>query len=120
MSGFVSHKQEVLEAKNQAIAAALTEMGVLAERFVKEKISEPKPHSDGTNRPSVVTGNLRNSIDFEVDQADETVYIGTNVEYAPYVELGTSRSPEYPFLKPAIAGHISDFQEIAENHLKGG
>lgn len=33
-----------------------------------------------------------------------SVYVGTNVEYAPYVELGTSRQEAQPFLKPAAAG----------------
>ena len=31
-----------------------------------------------------------------------TVAVGTNVEYAPYVEYGTSRSMAQPYLRPAI------------------
>ena len=39
----------------------------------------------------VKTGNLKNSIVYEVDRTDGkvTLNIGSNVEYAPYVELGT-------------------------------
>lgn len=33
----------------------------------------------------VDTGNLRNSISHAIDKGGDTVYIGTNVEYAPYV-----------------------------------
>ena len=117
---FVSHRVEVEQAKNQAIAEALMEIGLVGSRFVKEKISEPKPHKDGSARPSVVSGTLRRSIDWHVDPSSESVVIGTNVEYAKYVELGTSRSPDYPYLKPAIEDHLKDFREIAYKHLKGG
>lgn len=82
---FVSHKDEIIEAKNRAVESALNEIGLVAERFVKEKISEPKPHRSGGTRPSVVTGELRRSIDYNVDTADESVTIGTNISYAPFV-----------------------------------
>lgn len=82
---FVSHKDEIIEAKNRAVESALNEIGLVAERLVKAKISEPKPHKSGVTRPSVVTGELRRSIDYHVDTADESVTIGTNVEYAPFV-----------------------------------
>lgn len=82
---FTSHKSEVIDAKNRAIGAALFEIGLVAERFTKEKISEPKPHADGSVRPSVVTGDLRRSIDFDVNKNEEAVYVGSNIEYAPFV-----------------------------------
>lgn len=117
---FTSHKSEVIDAKNRAVEAALTEIGLTAERFAKEKISEPKAHADGSVRPSVVTGELRRSIDFEVKENEEAVYVGSNISYAVFVETGTSRSQAYPFLRPAVEEHLSDFKEIAEKHLKGG
>ena len=46
------------------------------------------------------------------------VFVGTNVEYAPYVEEGTSRTKAQPFLKPAIENHISEYEQIFETHLK--
>ena len=116
----VSHRQEVIDAKNEAIAAALTEIGMVAERFVKQEITRPKPHADGSSRPSVVTGELRRSIDFEVDAADESVSVGTNVEYGKFVEFGTSRSKDYPFLRPAVVDNMDKYQEIARKHLEGG
>ena len=49
----------------------------------------------------VKTGNLRRSIDYKV--TDDDCEIGTNVEYAPYIEYGTARSPTgQPFLRPAL------------------
>lgn len=35
------------------------------------------------------------------DEPNE-VWVGTPVEYAPYVEFGTVRSPAQPFLRPAL------------------
>lgn len=55
--------------------------------------------------PMVRTGRLRGSITWRpgVDALGPYVDIGTAVEYAPFVELGTSRAPAYPFLRPALA-----------------
>lgn len=54
---------------------------------------------------------------------DRKVYIGTNVEYAIYQELGFhDRGGGWhagrPFLRPAIEGHASEFQRIIESYLK--
>lgn len=52
----------------------------------------------------VDTGRLRSSITNELGQDSQGLVatIGTNVEYAPYVELGTSRMAAQPFLLPAL------------------
>jgi len=39
-------------------------------------------------------GNLRSSINYNVNKADLSVTIGTAVEYAPYVEFGTGEYAE--------------------------
>ena len=39
-------------------------------------------------------GNLRNSIGHSVDETELSVTIGTNVDYAPYVEFGTGEKAE--------------------------
>lgn len=64
----------------------------------------------------VDTGNLRNSITHTSD--DDTAYIGTNVEYAPYVEYGTSRTKAQPFLKPAANDHVSEYHDIFEYYYR--
>lgn len=53
----------------------------------------------------VDTGRLRNSITFGVDADSQGPYavIGTNVEYAPYVEFGTRYQRAQPFLRPAVS-----------------
>lgn len=51
----------------------------------------------------VLTSNLRRSIHTEVSSSGERAEarIGTNVEYGPHVEFGTSRQPAQPYLRPA-------------------
>ena len=54
----------------------------------------------------VDTGRLRSSIakpELGRDGRGLFARVGTDVEYAPYVELGTSRMSARPFLRPALA-----------------
>ena len=51
---------------------------------------------------------------------ENAVYIGTNVEYSSYVELGTINMDAQPFLKPAVADHANEYRKIIENELKNG
>ena len=66
----------------------------------------------------VDTGRLRNSITHE-QEGKYTELIGTNVEYAPYVEMGTQRQKAQPYLKPAVEGHVDEYKLIAETVLNG-
>lgn len=52
----------------------------------------------------VDTGRLRSSISHEVNAEGGSIVgtIGTNVDYAKYVELGTSNQAAQPFLRPAL------------------
>lgn len=99
-----SHVKEVIEAKNDAIARALEAIGIQAEGDVAELAP-------------VDTGRLRDSITHEVDESEEAVYVGTNVEYAAYQEYGTSRMKAHPFLKPGIMNNLETYKEIAEKYL---
>lgn len=52
----------------------------------------------------VDTGRLRSSISHELALDGGIVgRVGTNVFYAPFVELGTSRMSAQPFLRPALS-----------------
>lgn len=71
-----------------------------------------RPNSSG----EVKTGNYSGS----TPSADRpTAYIGTNVEYAAIQELGSSKQAAQPYLKPAVADHVSTYRTIIENELKG-
>lgn len=58
--------------------------------------------------PHVRTGRLRSSISTAIGEDSESVYadVGTNVEYAGFVELGTRRAKAYPYLRPALIAAI--------------
>ena len=68
-------------------------------------------------RCPVRTGNLRNSITHQVASDGRSVDIGTNVEYAPYVELGTYKSRAQPYLRPAIENHLEEYKNIINSEL---
>lgn len=40
------------------------------------------------------TGNLRDSVDYHIDESELKGYVGTNVEYAVFVEFGTGEFAE--------------------------
>ena len=110
MAGDVSVKQDntgqVAAGIESAIDVALEKIGLLAEGYAIKKCP-------------VDTGNLRGSITHEVDADDNAVYIGTNVEYAPYVELGTSRQKAQPFLRPAASEHGTQYRQVLKKALGG-
>lgn len=62
----------------------------------------------------VDTGALRSSIgvDFDGDGRGQemTATIGPSVDYAPYVEFGTSRHAPAAFMGPALDRHSADFE----------
>lgn len=100
------NKKQVVDGIDSAIGVALEEIGLLAENYAAKKCP-------------VDTGNLRASITHEVDAGDNAVYIGTNVEYAPYVELGTSRQKAQPFLRPAASEHGAQYRQVLKKALGG-
>ena len=99
--------EEVSQGIVRAIDRALEEIGLAAEGYAKRACP-------------VDTGNLRNSITHAVESAEDSVYVGTGVEYAPYVELGTSRTAAQPFLRPAATEHGSTYRAILKRNLEEG
>lgn len=118
---FQDNSPIVLEALKHATRRGLEACGAKAESYAKEELSKSKVHSDGTVRPNVVTGRLRNSISHTLGSnvgSEIAVYIGTNTSYAPFVELGTRKAPAYPFLKPAATEHTDEYRNILKDSLK--
>lgn len=122
---------EFIDAMEQAVLRVLEECGLTAEGYAKFLCLED-------------TGNLRNSISHQVQPGEQAVYIGSNVEYGPYVELGTGiyydggrptpwvyqdshgnwhithGQRAHPYLKPAVADHVEEYRGIMERGLKNG
>lgn len=136
---YKDNTDEVLAALERAKKRGLEAIGLTAEGHAKKKI---------TQAGAVDTGRLRNSItyalageethvksykadkggkDRETYTYDGTadgkkgsgVYIGTNVEYAPGIELGTHRSAgAVHFLQDAVANHTDEYKRIMEDSMK--
>lgn len=128
-----SNLGEVKAELANRIPVILNAVGLQAEGNAIEEITKMK---------AVDTGRLRNSITFatsemqgnpntkegaKADPADyeprmtpekDSVYIGTNVEYAPYIELGARSMAPRPFLKNAIVNHRDEYERIIKDGLK--
>lgn len=128
------HSREILEAMKAQALKGLETCGLLAEGYAKVNI---------THQKAVDTGNLRNSITHKVDPEELAVYVGTNVEYAPYIEFGTGEyaetggrltpwvymgrdghfymttgMPARPYLRPAINDNIDTYKQVIEDSLR--
>lgn len=100
-----NNTEQVAAALNSAIAKALTKIGQQAEG--NAKLMCPTD-----------TGRLKNSITNQIDMQENAVYIGTNVEYAPYVELGTRRQDPHPYLRPAASEHGEEYRALLKSCLE--
>ena len=71
--------------------------------------------NDAKARAPVRTGTLRRSIGIEDGPGPYEVSIGTDLEYAPYVEFGTYKMAARPYLRPAFDENVGAArQEIAD------
>lgn len=103
------------------------------------------PNSAGeTYHAAIDTGLLRNSITYAISgkeanmksykadrgggsgvyagtapkEGDEiAVYVGTNVEYAEYIETGTSKIPAVHFLSDAVNEHKDQYKKVIEKTI---
>lgn len=91
-----------------AIERALTAVGLQAETHAKLELENDPRRID--------TGNLRNSISNTVK--DDAAYIGTNVEYAPYVHEGTRRMAPNRFLRNAVEKNVEEYKQIIKNYMQ--
>ena len=130
--------EEVLSALEAAIKRGNEAIGMAAERHAKKRITIAR---------AVDTGRLRNSItyalageethvksykankggkDRETYTYDGTaegkkgsgVYIGTNVEYAVFVENGAQGRAPVHFFQDAATNHSDEYKKLMEDSMK--
>ena len=130
-----THADLFKDAVKEAVEAALEAVGLQAEGYAKANI---------TAAGRVDTGELRNSVTHQVEESEQAVYIGSNLEYAIYNEVGTGIYAEggggrkdpwvyvddkgvghwtvgmkpIHFLKDAAADHGEEYRQIAESVMK--
>lgn len=126
-----SHKKEFTDEMLQKVESWLNAVGLDAASTAAQQVP-------------VDTGRLKNSISHAVVKEEKTVYIGTNVEYAPYHEFGTGKYsedgtgrkepwayqdqngewhrtsgvPARHFLQFGITAHQQDYEQMLKNTLQ--
>lgn len=111
-----SNSAAVKEALSEQLEAALIAVGLSAETNAKNEITKAVYNTPESKSGYVRTGRLRNSITNAHDE--DSVYIGTNVEYAAFVEIGTTKMKARPYLRPAATQHTDEYKELVEKALK--
>lgn len=126
----IDNSDQIKSALDQAIDKGLEMIGLKAEGYAKKKC----PVDTGLLRNSIThaqsgqsfshsysstdgkqSGTFSGAIGSDGDKAE---YIGTNVEYAAYVEMGTSRTAAQPYLKPAATEHMDEYERILKACVK--
>ncbi len=91
-------------AIEKATGAAVREAAMMVEREAK------------TNTP-VDTGRLRGSIASE-EKTPLLFEVGTNVEYAAFIEFGTSKMAAQPYLEPAVESARSKYPDLIKEGIR--
>ena len=108
----VDNTDKVLQAFHTAIGAGLNVIGMEAAGYTQD------------NTP-VRTGNLANSVDWEVKEDEKAVYVGfskekttTDVKYAIFVEEGRVNNVAHHMLRRAATEHTAEYRQIMEDAMK--
>lgn len=101
------NSEEAIQLLHEAVAKGLEAVGLQAEGYAKLNIQA---------QDAIDSGRLLNSITHTSD--GESAYIGTNVEYAAYVEYGTSKMAARPYLQPAATEHSEEYKAIFEQFCR--
>lgn len=111
------NSEEVLEALHDKVVDWLEAIGEDAADTAAKRAPVGTPESTGI--PGYIGGTLKNSISSAVVESENAVYIGTNVEYAPYQEFGTSRGISGKhFLQFGATAHQAEYKSLLEQYLK--
>ena len=122
------------------IRRGLKAIGMTAEKHAKEQLREGHGVDTGLMRNSItfaLNGEQANISTYEADktdsdgvkkrgsysgtapnEGDEAVYLGTNVEYAEYQELGSQGRPGLFFLRKAATEHTPEYKKIMKDNLE--
>ena len=90
----------------------------LAAWGITRKVAETRLKSRYENQTNVLT----NSIIPRTVRADLVAVesdVGTNIEYAPHIEYGTSKSKPYPFMQPAMDANQDNFKKRTKEAIYG-
>ena len=124
---FTDHSKEVLSAFAKAKKNALTAIGITAERHAKKDPAMPVDTGRARNSITYATKeNEGSSFSYRDDNGNtfsdqrgtgadsSSVYIGSNVEYFPYIELGSRTISARHVLQSAASNHSDEYKKLAK------
>lgn len=131
----VDNSDKFIDAMEDAVLRALARCGMQGEGYAKdlcpvdtgllinsityaiggEGAAISKYSDDAGERHGYYSGTAP-----EDDKNECSVYIGTNVEYGSYVELGTNKTDAQPYIKPAVADHAETYKNIINDEMNNG
>ena len=136
---FRDNTDEVIGLLQKAKHRGLEAIGLAAEGHAKKKcpvdtgrlrnsityaIAGYQTHVKSYRRGNVAGGASHKHTRYEYDsgemegEKDSAVFIGSNVEYAPFVELGAKGRPPAHFLQDAASGHGNEYKRLMEDSMK--
>lgn len=136
---FRDNSEEIVEALNRAKHIALEAIGMAAERYAKKDcpvdtgrlrnsityaIAGYPTHVKSYRKKNVEGGTDKKHERYEYigesmeGEKDSAVFIGSNVEYAQFVENGAQGRTAVHFLKRAATEHSDEYKKLMENSIK--
>lgn len=134
------NSREALEGLEMALERALDKIGIAAEGHAKLYLTMSDAVDTGRLRNSISHATRTNvqskhyswgkskkgrSVKAGSDSTtprgipeEKSIVVGTNVKYAPIIELGKGGMAPRPYLKPAILEHLSQYRSIIEKEMK--
>ena len=88
-----------------------------AQRLVAKNAIDIQRGAKRRDRVPVDIGRLRSSIEVDIKPDKLNAEVGTNVEYAPFVEFGTRHMRAQPYLGPAFEDGVESFMRDLKREL---
>lgn len=112
MGNYESKIPEVKKAIDEAIEKTLEAIGIAGESWIIP-LTPVGVYDDGRNG-----GNLRDSNGYKTDKDERSVTFYNTAEYAPYVEMGTSKMEAQSYMREGIEGNIGRINTLASEMIK--
>lgn len=104
-----NNTQQLLDELREKKEAALDAVGQAAETQAKLNLENDPRRVD--------TGTLRGSIG-HAPADEDTMCVGTDIEYAIYVELGTLKMTPSHYLKRSVQDHADEYMNVIKVHME--
>ena len=111
-------EQKAFTGINKAADILRNEMILSIEEISQGRVYGGHTASKPGDAPNTDTGRLVSSIQKKAISPTEMEVGSYNLEYAKYLELGTSRMEARPFVQPAFDKHKENIKKVIEDNLK--